>query len=245
MLKYTFFGLSVLAALFCGCYTQFGTLDDTIPRTPGDSVAAINAASNPSPVYENPEHERCYWTTDWLGQPELRCYTSYYSDDWDSFYNHPWWYGPQGFGGHCRNCGNNYPGSYNYSRYSHPSELQPRADTMTQIRRARGGVYPELHPMLSGGGSAPASGGAAAAKATAASSSPSPANVQVRRARTPDFAPAPSSPPPQDAPLPKAAESPAPQAPEAAPPAPVYSPASQDTGSAPAPVQIRRSPRSR
>ncbi|MBD3322905.1 MAG: hypothetical protein GF350_17545 [Chitinivibrionales bacterium] len=85
--------IAVLPVLFFwpGCYTQFATLDRVAAEESfaPDSTAEELAKNNDTVVVRDREY--CYWTRDFWGYPELRCYESYYSMDWFRYNRSPWW----------------------------------------------------------------------------------------------------------------------------------------------------------
>lgn len=74
-----------------GCYTQFATLEDRYSDDP-QRVAADSTAEGSQDTVVVKEREVCYWHRTFLGDWELRCYETNYSDDWYDYYNRPWWY---------------------------------------------------------------------------------------------------------------------------------------------------------
>jgi hypothetical protein len=190
--------LSGAVLLLAGCYTQFGTLENQYPSraayeasqavdsTVADSTApASQTAARTQSQVSQPQHEVCYWTRDWFGEPQLHCYTSYFAGDWDYYYNYPWWYDQSDFIGYnchcpyhlfyhsdCHLCwqycgysrdygrGNDYGYRNSYypsHRGSSSGELTPRADTVAHVRRAPYGSLPQPSQILSSGRPAPSS----------------------------------------------------------------------------------------
>lgn len=88
--------LSAATLLLSGCYTQLAIVERPRPAPSQpcpDSVADCNQEVAPDTVViQDDSREVCYWTRDWRGRPTLRCYRTYYSDGWVSFYSDPWWY---------------------------------------------------------------------------------------------------------------------------------------------------------
>jgi hypothetical protein len=116
---------AVTMVLLCGCYTQLATVNRT-PREPPpqpcpdslqdscDQAAAENAAKD-TVVISDDRHQVCYWSRNWWGEPELRCYRTYYTNDWVSYYSDPWWYDRYGYGSYgYRSC----PSAYYYDPYT-------------------------------------------------------------------------------------------------------------------------------
>ena len=96
-----------LAGIFlAGCYTQFALIDrspepqaehtETYIDSSGDTVTVVRQVD----TVEVEKRQVCYWQRDWFGRPVLRCYRTYYDDDWYYYNDYPWWYS-------------------DYSRYSH------------------------------------------------------------------------------------------------------------------------------
>jgi len=91
---------AILMLALPGCYTQFAALDRYGDRTPAraqaedDSAADTISAAPRVDTVRVRERETCYWQRDFFGRPRLRCYRSYYDDDWYDFYYRPWWYSP-------------------------------------------------------------------------------------------------------------------------------------------------------
>lgn len=86
-----------LFMLFTGCYTHFATLDQTPPvdtvtwvvdSATGDSTRVIRRTDT---IQAN-NQQNCLWERDLMGYPRLRCYDSFYSRNWLSYNNSPWWY---------------------------------------------------------------------------------------------------------------------------------------------------------
>jgi hypothetical protein len=92
-------GTMIAIVMLNGCYTQFSTLEEKNPPPPpqisyeidsatGDTVKVIRSVDTMM-VKQN---QNCYWTRDFLGQPELRCDNSMYGHDWYTYNDYPWWY---------------------------------------------------------------------------------------------------------------------------------------------------------
>jgi hypothetical protein len=89
--------------LLIGCYTQFTRIEnrytdvpeDFVPDTTAeyivDSTAEDQSAANKDTVIVK-EREVCYWHRTFLGEWELRCYKTNYSNYYHSYYSRPWWY---------------------------------------------------------------------------------------------------------------------------------------------------------
>jgi hypothetical protein len=81
-----------------GCYTQFAVIErqgdkpdpyiETYVDSTGDTVKVVRQKD----TVEIERHQVCYWQRDWFGRPVLRCYRTYYDDDWHYYYDYPWWY---------------------------------------------------------------------------------------------------------------------------------------------------------
>lgn len=91
------FVLITLIMAFTGCYTHFATLDQTPPvdtvawvvdSATGDSTRVIKRTDT---IQAN-NQQNCIWERDLMGYPRLRCYNSFYSRNWLSYNNSPWWY---------------------------------------------------------------------------------------------------------------------------------------------------------
>lgn len=82
--------IAALTLFAAGCYTQLATVDRMGVGTRGGAVADSGAA--PPETVTVKEREVCYWERDLLGRPRLRCYESYYEDEWQFFHDYPWWY---------------------------------------------------------------------------------------------------------------------------------------------------------
>ncbi|MBD3391795.1 MAG: hypothetical protein GF418_07025 [Chitinivibrionales bacterium] len=84
--------------LLAGCYTRFATLDrpatlpaeqtETVVDSSGDTVKVVRQVD----TVEIRDREVCYWERDLFGRPRLRCYDTYYDDDWYYYHDYPWWY---------------------------------------------------------------------------------------------------------------------------------------------------------
>jgi hypothetical protein len=81
--------------IFAGCYTQFAVVDKAVPETiktvvdsTGDTIKVIERTDT---VLQK-EHQVCVWERDLMGYPRLRCYRSFYPQDWFAYKNTPWWY---------------------------------------------------------------------------------------------------------------------------------------------------------
>lgn len=92
-----FIVLSFMIFLIPGCYTQFATMESTLPSTEpttmidsttGDTVKVIRQVD----TIVSRERETCVWVRDMFGHPYLQCYDSYYPRAWFSYSNTPWWY---------------------------------------------------------------------------------------------------------------------------------------------------------
>lgn len=84
-------------AVLSGCYTQLAVVERPrpSPRMPcPDSLSdSCGQTAERDTVYlDDDDRKICYWTRDWRGEPVLRCYRTYYSDSWVSYYSDPWWY---------------------------------------------------------------------------------------------------------------------------------------------------------
>jgi hypothetical protein len=90
--------LSVACALLLpGCYTQVGFAHrqpkaEQIPCPDSLSDSCGEQSARDTVVIRDDRREVCYWTRNWWGEPTLRCYRTYYNDDWVSYYSDPWWY---------------------------------------------------------------------------------------------------------------------------------------------------------
>ena len=88
--------LCAISLCLSGCYTQFATLDysqNNETYTASDSLQSVQRQST-QPIRDTIvilEHRNCYWTRDFWGRPQLKCYTGSYPDDWYSFNRLPWW----------------------------------------------------------------------------------------------------------------------------------------------------------
>ncbi len=90
MIKYRhIYALLLLSSFFVGCYTQFLPNDQSLNPTDNDPLADRTIVHD---TVMMAEHDRCYWTEDFWGNPVLKCYKSNYSYDWHSYHNVPWWY---------------------------------------------------------------------------------------------------------------------------------------------------------
>jgi hypothetical protein len=85
-----------VAFLFGGCYTRLMMYqDETLASGTGRSASSSAGGDcgdcrDVAPVAER--REVCVWERDFLGFPELRCYTTNYHSSWIYFHNTPWWY---------------------------------------------------------------------------------------------------------------------------------------------------------
>lgn len=84
--------IAMACLLAAGCYTRLATVGPP-PGTGGggEGVIADSGAAPPETVTIK-DREVCYWERDFFGRPRLRCYESYYNDDWHHFHDYPWWY---------------------------------------------------------------------------------------------------------------------------------------------------------
>jgi hypothetical protein len=84
--------------MFGGCYTQFSTLNSSAARPPqaipeimvdsaGDTIRVVREKDTITVT----NNEVCYWERDLFGQPKLRCYRSFYGNDWNRYSYRPWW----------------------------------------------------------------------------------------------------------------------------------------------------------
>jgi hypothetical protein len=87
------------ALLFSGCYTQFSTLDRSVeakaapqPEILVDSTGDTMKVVREKDTVTVTNNEVCYWENDLFGRPQLRCYRSFYGNDWYRYSNRPWWY---------------------------------------------------------------------------------------------------------------------------------------------------------
>jgi hypothetical protein len=55
------------------------------------ALAADSASSRVHDTVKVTNNQTCYWTRDFWGRPELRCYDSYYGRDWYRYNYYPWW----------------------------------------------------------------------------------------------------------------------------------------------------------
>jgi len=117
---------AAVMALACGCYTQLATVDRTPPpaepeqpcpdslQDSCEQAAAVSAARD-TVVIRDDRHQVCYWSRNWWGEPVLRCYRTYYTDEWVSYYSDPWWYDRYGYSSYgYRSC----PSAYYYDPYT-------------------------------------------------------------------------------------------------------------------------------
>ncbi len=102
-----------------GCYTQLKLFDDNYytgnpDEITYDSTGRAQIVQRDTVVVK--DREVCYWRRTLIGNWELRCYKSNYSDYWHSYYNRPWWwYGSYG------STFNPYYYHCPYHTYYHPS----------------------------------------------------------------------------------------------------------------------------
>ncbi len=83
-----------------GCYTQFGSLNQSNQDTgsvPDTSIVVDSTGDTVKVVHKTDtvlqkEHEICVWERDLLGYPRLNCYKTYYPRNWFIYNNTPWWY---------------------------------------------------------------------------------------------------------------------------------------------------------
>lgn len=84
-----------------GCYTQFGSLNQSAPpessSVPDTSIVVDSTGDTVKVVHKTDtvlqkEHEICVWERDLLGYPRLNCYKTYYPRNWFIYNNTPWWY---------------------------------------------------------------------------------------------------------------------------------------------------------
>lgn len=83
-----------------GCYTQFGSLNQSTSETgsvPDTSIVVDSTGDTVKVIHKTDtvlqkEHEICVWERDLLGYPRLNCYKTYYPRNWFIYNNTPWWY---------------------------------------------------------------------------------------------------------------------------------------------------------
>jgi hypothetical protein len=86
--------LAILCLCACaGCYTQFAMIprNDAGVAPPDSAAAGDSTQSRIQDTVRVSNNQVCYWTRDLTGQPELRCYDSYYGRDWYRYNYYPWW----------------------------------------------------------------------------------------------------------------------------------------------------------
>ena len=86
--------VAILCLCACaGCYTQFAMIprNDAGIAPPDSAAAGDNAQSRIQDTVRVSNNQVCYWERDLSGQPELRCYDSYYGRDWYRYNYYPWW----------------------------------------------------------------------------------------------------------------------------------------------------------
>jgi hypothetical protein len=98
---------SGISLIFAGCYTQFAVVDKAVPETiktvvdsTGDTVKVIERTDT---VLQK-DNQVCVWERDLMGYPRLRCYRSFYPQDWFAYNNTPWWYRNDPFWGDFDRC---------------------------------------------------------------------------------------------------------------------------------------------
>lgn len=90
------FSLTLLAlVMLSGCYTRFGSIDqpgDYFIAEEADSLidSTVPAARVDTIIHK--EKEICVWERDFTGMPRLRCFSSFYNNDWYFYNNSPWWF---------------------------------------------------------------------------------------------------------------------------------------------------------
>ncbi len=84
---------------FNGCYTQFGMLRDNYTDEQYERAESSEKDSTSESLTEEQkdtvivrDRQTCYWSRNFLGEWELRCYNTYYTDYWYSYSDYPWWY---------------------------------------------------------------------------------------------------------------------------------------------------------
>jgi len=113
--------ICLFVGILSGCYTRvLVNQDDTQPPVQkisyivdtitGDTIKVIHQVD----TLLAQDNQNCYWTRNMWGQSELRCDNTYYSNNWNTYNNYPWWYD--------RNIYRNYygRGNYNQSGYYNP-----------------------------------------------------------------------------------------------------------------------------
>jgi len=95
-------GIVLGVVMFSGCYTQFSTLTEKREAPPpqisyeidsasGDTVKVVRSVDTVVGT-QGTQQQNCYWTRNFLGEPELRCDNSMYGHDWYVYNDYPWWY---------------------------------------------------------------------------------------------------------------------------------------------------------
>lgn len=84
---------------FSGCYTQFATVEKTFTEQPSIEKVIVDSLTGDTTkiITQNDtiyikDRELCYWERNFFGEWELRCYKSYYPDQWYMRYHRPWWF---------------------------------------------------------------------------------------------------------------------------------------------------------